>query len=87
MEYNFFASQNFDKMCTWNLMGILWTLGRFQKFKTWFNQFFQKKKTKNENFVYLNQNNTCHKVWKMKIYFKSEVIGDNIYINLGEEWQ
>jgi hypothetical protein len=36
----FFAFQNFDKMSTPNLMAILWTLGRFEKFGSWLTRFF-----------------------------------------------
>ncbi len=35
--------------------------------------------------IYLNQNDTYHKIWK--IYFKNEAIGDFFNENLGEEWK
>jgi hypothetical protein len=84
MEYNFFAYQNFDKMCTSNLMG---TLSRFQKFRTWFNQFFQKTKQIMKILYIWTKIILVTKYEKWKIYFKSEVIGDCIYKKLGEEWQ
>jgi hypothetical protein len=45
-KYNFLHLKKLDKMSTPNLMTILWTLGRLDKFGTWLNQFSNKKKMK-----------------------------------------
>ncbi len=67
--------QNCDKMCTPNLKIILWTLGRFGKLGTWkFIQLFKKNQQKMKIFmwwIYLDQNNTHHKIWKMKNIFQN----------------
>ncbi len=75
-----FAIQNFDKMCTPNLMKILWTLGRFEKFKIWLTRFFLKKFIEDEDFVcdehILTKIIPVIEYEKWEIYFKSEVIND-----------
>jgi hypothetical protein len=61
-------------MCTPNLRIILWTLGRFEKHGTWkLTQLFKKNQQKMKIFmwwIYLDQNNTRHKIWKMKNIFQ-----------------
>jgi hypothetical protein len=33
-KYNFYTFQNYTNMWTPNVMAIMWTLGRFEKFNT-----------------------------------------------------
>jgi hypothetical protein len=83
IEYNFLHLNIFDKMSTPNLMTILWTLGRLEKFGTWLNQF-SNKNNKWRFFmwwIYLDQINTYRIVWKMKLQMIF------LYENLGEEWK
>lgn len=77
----FFAFQNFDKMCISNLMTILWTL----------DESLKKNSAKDESFVCDKYIWTKiifiikHEKWEM--YFKSEIRGDFLYEILSEEWK
>jgi hypothetical protein len=60
----FFVFQNFDKMCISNLMTILRTLGKFEKFETCLIKFSKKNQQKMKILYVTNifePNNICHK--------------------------
>jgi hypothetical protein len=73
-------------MCIPKLVIILWTLGRFEKFQTWFKS--SKKLKKGWRFymwwIYLDQINICHiyEIWKL--FFKSKFIDDILHEILGD---
>jgi hypothetical protein len=54
-------------MWTPNLMAIMWTLGRFEKFNTWHDQIFEKfeqRIQKKSWWTYLALFNMHHKIWR-----------------------
>ncbi len=71
-------------------MAILWTLGRFEKFGTW---FYQISKTFNKKWrfymwrIYLDKKIPNTEYENGEVYFKNEVTGDFLYEILGEEWK